>query len=67
MKNNIVMNKEKKISFFITKSDGSREKFIIDPDGSLGILALGAVGVRAWKEVRAKAWEENKEKNKGKK
>jgi hypothetical protein len=61
------MNKEKNIDFFITKNDGSREKFTIDSKGSLGILALGAVGIRAWKEVRAIARKENKTKNEEKK
>ena len=33
----------------------------ITADGSLGILALGAVGIKAWKKKRAE--EQSKEKN----
>ncbi len=54
------MNKEKETTFYITKEDGSREEFVIGPEGSLGILAMGAVGVKAWKKAKAKA---RKEKN----
>jgi len=58
------MNKEKDITFYITKEDGSREKFIIGPEGSLGILAMGSVGVKAWKQAKEKARKEKKKNTK---
>ncbi len=32
--------------------DNKPQEFKIPPQGSLGILALGAVGLRAWRKVR---------------
>jgi hypothetical protein len=58
------MNKENDIKFYITNSDGNREEFNIGPEGSLGVLALGAVGIKAWKKAKAKAKKEKKEKEK---
>lgn len=36
-----------------TKSD--LKTFEIPPEGSLGLLALGAVGLRAWRKVRSES------------
>ncbi len=60
------MNKEKEITFYLTKEDGSREEFVIGPEGSLGILAMGAVGVKAWKQAKAKMRKEKKKNTKEK-
>lgn len=40
-------------------------KYEITPEGSLGLLALGAVGLRAWRKVKSNQ-KENQEKNKDK-
>lgn len=34
---------------------GQNTEFRIPVEGSLGLLALGAVGLKAWREVRRKA------------
>ncbi|MBA3647666.1 MAG: hypothetical protein H0W62_03805 [Chitinophagales bacterium] len=36
------------------------KQFEIPPEGSLGLLALGAVGLRAWRQVRSKSDYEQK-------
>lgn len=38
-------------------------KFEITPEGSLGLLALGAVGLRKWREVRDAHIEKTKKEN----
>lgn len=52
------------------KKKNQPQEFKITPQGSLGVLALGAVGLRKWREVRdayrAKKKEENKKKEDGK-
>ncbi|HPD65302.1 MAG TPA: hypothetical protein P5050_06430 [Bacteroidia bacterium] len=37
----------------------------IHPEGSLGLLALGAVGVKAWREARKKARQNSNMSEKG--
>jgi hypothetical protein len=54
------MTNTEKTKFYITKEDGSKEEFSIGPEGSLGVLALGAVGVKAWKQAKAKDRKEKK-------
>jgi hypothetical protein len=58
------MTNTEKTKFYITKEDGSKEEFSIGPEGSLGILALGAVGIKAWKQAKAKVRKEKKLQNK---
>jgi hypothetical protein len=33
-------------------SENKKNTFKITPEGSLGLLALGAIGLRKWREVR---------------
>lgn len=49
----------KKNTFFYT-SDG--KKFDITPEGSIGLLALGAVGLKAWRKVRKEFYKNNPDK-----
>lgn len=46
------------------KKTNQPKEVIITPQGSLGLLALGAVGLRKWREVRDehKAKEQNNKK-----
>lgn len=34
----------------------SGKDYEINPEGSLGLLALGAIGLKAWREARQKAF-----------
>lgn len=38
--------------FYRMKKTNKPQEFKITPQGSLGVLALGAVGLRKWREVR---------------
>jgi hypothetical protein len=36
----------------ITMAENKNKTYEITPEGSLGLLALGAIGLRKWREVR---------------
>ena len=46
----------------MTQKENKKKFFNVDPSGSLGLLALGAVGLKAWREKRGelKVTEEDK-------
>ena len=48
------MEKEKKNEEFVFRTPDGKV-FEVPPEGSIGLLALGAVGLKAWREARRKA------------
>jgi hypothetical protein len=45
------------------KQNQSDNKFVVPPEGSLGLLALGAVGLKAWRKARKEHIQKMKENN----
>ena len=46
-----------------TSDNNQGTKFEIPVEGSLGLLALGAVGLRAWRKVRKEANQQQQSEN----
>lgn len=57
-------NMDNKKSDIESNESISTNEYVIRPEGSLGLLALGAVGLEAWRKVKKEANKQKKENSK---